>query len=711
MRKSLFTRFDRISIDNQSYRFQSQDKEHVLLERLDVGGAIERLRYDEIEQYKAAKRWSYERGYFKSSKPNDQPGRPMTKLASLPEETRALTLYRATVCNVMRDLYETGEITLREPSLNENRDRIESLVNKRELARHNPGRNFRAGASLPVRKLPCARTILELFRWWRDGDYCTDRLIPKYGGERQSSISIDHEKEEFLRQCVTRYASPDGPTMELVIGHTMAQFDKENERRRNSGQRLLGTVSPSTVRRRIRKLDPFLVTYHRQGAEAARRQAASYGAGLQTVNPMERIEIDEWLCDVRTLFAKLAITQAIPVHVLDQIPKGRRWVCCAIDCATKCILGVRIAERPSSTEARRLLRMVVSDKSDLAKSLGLRNSWPQCGGLGVVATDAASWFHSDEFQVSVQHLHGTPIAPPLEKSELRGSMERFFGSVETGLMPQLPGRTFSNIQAKGDYDSDGSAVLDDNDLAAILISWIVDHYHQVPHKGLDGQSPAGRWNELMNERFVPEQPDRHDIRTALGNPLERTLTNRGIQVCGNHYSCDELREHFAHSRKRRMAVRLDPEDIGAISVEIDGRWFEAKSIHKDLDGVTLDAWTAQHQLVLQRFKDVERLSLETRRRVLDAIRSRRKQAELDRITPGSKTDTSAKIDWLEKNLFHGKSYEPATMHTKFSADDGPFGMEIKPDQATKTADNSKRDDNLEDRHVHQSDNDWRLEDE
>jgi putative transposase len=127
-----------------------------------------------------------------------------------------------------------------------------------------------------------------------------------------------------------------------------------------------------------------------------------------------------------------------------------------------------------------------------------------------------------------------------------------------------------------------------------------------------------------------------------------------------------------------MSVRLDPEDIGAVSVEIDGAWFEAKSIHEDLDGVTLDAWVEQHQITLQRFKDVAKLSLDTRREVLAAIRSRRAKAELDRVTPGSQTDTSAKIDWLEKNLFHGRSYTPRKGFDQLEGQSGPFGTVIQP---------------------------------
>jgi putative transposase len=311
----------------------------------------------------------------------------------------------------------------------------------------------------------------------------------------------------------------------------------------------------------------------------------------------------------------------------------------------------------------------------------------------------------------VHNLHGTSITPPLEKSELRGLKERFYGSAAIGIMPHLPGRTYSSIKEKGDFDSDATAVLDDNDLAAILISWVVDHYHASPHRGLDGQSPLGKWEELSQKTFIPDPPDLHEIRTALGNPLMRTLTKRGIEVCGNHYSSPELRHYFAHSRIRKMLVRLDPEDIGAVSVEIDGAWFEAKSIHEDLDGVTLDAWVEQHQITLQRFKDVAKLSLDTRREVLAAIRSRRAKAELDRVTPGSQADRPAKIDWLEKNLFHGRSYKPREGFDQLEGQSGPFGTVIQSNHPVAAEKATKKETEITALPSERDANIWRLEDE
>ncbi|AVL53629.1 hypothetical protein CEP88_14120 [Roseobacter denitrificans] len=686
MQKPRFTRFDLIAIDDQEYRFHSQNHDSVLFERLDVSGAIESFSYDQILTLKSSRSWSYQRDYFRNPNTSSEAGRTLSRLASLKTSVLAKVTFRENYCQVVRELHSAGVLKLREDSLEPNRPMIQIEVNERETARQTIGKKLRGGDELPNRKLPCSRTILEHYREWRDAGYSIEALIPKTSTGKVDRKYIDIEKEEFLRKCVAHHASAGKRLpMARTIEHTFEKFDEENERRESLGLRPLGTVSRSTIVRRIQAMDPFYVTFQREGAEAARRQFSSSSGGLQTLAPMERIEIDDWYCDVRSLLADLSMTTAIPANLLEQIPKGNRWVCCAIDTATRCILGLRIAKAPSAAEALRLLSMVVSDKSDIARQLGCEKNWPQHGGICDIATDSHSGFQSDVFRAAISTLHGTKLTLPLGKSELRSSIERVFGSMVTGVIPFLPGRTGSNPQDRGDYDSDKHAVLDDNDLLYILIHWVVDHYHYAPHRGLGGDCPAGRWEKLTKERFVPECPDAFEKRTALGVPLERTLQKRGLEICGNFYRSDETVCHFKETLSPTLNIRLDPDDIGAVSVEINNRWFEARCEHGDLDGVSLEEWKAEHELILQRYKDVELLNRKTRRSAIAAIKARCDQAIAKRLIPGSTTDNTAGIDAVQNQLFHGRSYEPLPETVSFNGAGGPFGTPISPDPSTVPA--------------------------
>jgi putative transposase len=439
---------------------------------------------------------------------------------------------------------------------------------------------------------------------------------------------------------------------------------------------MLRTFSRRTVDRRIDRLDPFFVACHRYGPDAARSMFATSGAGLPKLYPMQRIELDEWLVDVRNWFTRLGIADRLPSEVRDQLPSGRRWVCAAIDVATRCIVGIRIAEKPSATEAVRLLRQVVQNKTDLARAVGAQSDWAFYGGLGEVSADGGSAFQSTEFIAAVTDLCGNIHFPPVGIPELRATIERFFGSVTTRLMPLLSGRTFRNPEERGDYDSEARTVLDDEDLLRILVMWIVDDYHHAPHAGLRGQSPAARWKELAAERFVPEPPDAHTRRTALGVEVERTLTGQGLQVATNFYSCAELRYKFRHSRQRRFRLRIDPDDIGAVSVLIEGQWIDAPAVSGDIDGVTLDAWRVQLALINQRFRDQTTLAQSIRDESVASIRATNAQ-RVAQLLPGSLTTTGAQIDALEQTDFAGKSWQPRSSESLVYAQ-RPLGTLVTP---------------------------------
>ena len=519
--------------------------------------------------------------------------------------------------------------------------------------------------------------LLYHFRRFRLAGHNPDALVPRTDAARGPMAVPDLEAEALLRECVWGYATPEKLSKAEVARQTETRFRKENERRQGAGLRPLHTVSRRTIDRRIDRLDPFVVACHRLGADRARREFASYGAGLPKLFPLERVEIDEWRVDVITLFLFLGITERIPPEVRDRLPKGRRWICVAIDCATRCIVGLRLAERPSSSEAVALLRMVVSDKSHIAREIGAKADWPFHGGLGVIATDAGSAFQSDEFQTAVASLHGRMEFPPVKVPELRGTVERFFGTVAGEVMPLLSGRTFSNAQQRGDYDSEARAVLDDEDLLRILLMWVIDVYHNTQHGGLRGQTRANCWGELARERFVVEPPDPHERRTALGLPLRRTLSKRGIRLFSSHYDCPELREQFRRSRNRHVDVRVDPDDIGAVSVWIGGRWHPAPAVGGGLDGVPLAAWSEEYTRLIQRHRDAAELSRQVRDDAVAAIRDR-VDLRVSSLLPGSLQVSAEHIEQLERTHFHGRSFAPEPVDRADVGKPSPFGTLIEP---------------------------------
>ena len=675
--RTRFSRHDRLWIGGTAYLPVDHDGTMLQLMRLDGSGAVERFTHEQLDEQRTSGDWRYERGYFAlgEAKPLAKPDG--TRLAALPPGRRNRVLFLHNACVVIHEMNLADELVLTEASLDKHRDLIVQRVAEREIGRNLAGQTPRGGDPLPMRQLPCPKTLLKHLRRFRLAGHNPDALVPRYDAACRPAVVSDLEAETLLRECIWAYATPEKPSKAQVARQTEDRFRKENSRREDAGLRPLHTVSRRTIERRIDRLDPFTVACHRDGPDRARRAFASYGAGLPRLFPMQRVEIDEWQVDVISLFSSLGITERVPPEVRDRIPKSRRWICVAIDCATRCIVGLRLAEKPAAQEAVALLRMVVSDKSGIAHEIGAKSDWPFHGGLGVVATDAGSAFQSDEFQTAVAGLHGRLEFPPVRVPELRGTIERAFGTIAASLMPLLSGRTFSSPRERGDYDSEARAVLDDEDLLRILLMWVIDVYHHSPHGGLRGQTPADRWRELAQERFVVEPPDRHERRTALGVPQQRTLSNRGVLFLMNHYDCPELREHYRRSRDRRIDIRVDPDDLGAVSVRIGQRWHPAPAVGGGLDGVPIVAWREGLTRVLQRNRDRAEFSRQVRDDAIAAIRDR-VDLRVSQLLPGSLDVSPAQIAALDRMHFRGRSFAPEPDGPEVDGRASPFGTLIAP---------------------------------
>lgn len=81
-------------------------------------------------------------------------------------------------------------------------------------------------------------------------------------------------------------------------------------------------------------------------------------------------------------------------------------------------------------------------------------------------------------KLGVTLIHARPYQP-----QGKGKIERFFRTVRLQLLPVLGEPDFESIEA----------------LNRRLWAWIEGEYHQSPHKGLDGETPADRWAQCSNE--------------------------------------------------------------------------------------------------------------------------------------------------------------------------------------------------------------------
>lgn len=675
---------DRVTIAGLSYQPAGQNKKVVRLRRLDGSGVCSVFSYKQLIKLSQSSGWRYDRDWFADADaPIDNIHLPETSMSTMSPDEQDELAWKKVVFGAIDELHEGGRLARSHAGMKKARLELESLVTKRDTARQRPEVKPRGGAVASIHILPSNSTLLRLYR-----KYCKagKSMVPFYpkGQQIRTPTRVDYESRELLRKHVLQYAAQERPTKKAIFELHKGVVQKKNRKRQKKGMPLLRAYSYSTICRQINDLDPFFVNCHRLGKDRARALVSSSSGGLTKLYPMQRIECDEWKVDVRSLMLRLGILDLLPSDIVARLPRTRRWICVVIDVATRVILGMRITEQPSAHDAVRALAMAVSDKNPIARAIGAQSTWHHYGGLGTVSCDTGPAFQSTAFQTAVTdfggHLHFGPVRIP----ELRSTIERFFGTASKSLMPLLPGRTFHNSIERGDYDSDGRAVLDDETLLRIFIKWIVDYYHHAEHSGLNGQSPASRWKQLSKERWITHAPDRLTRRAAAGIEVPRTLTKDGIRLFNIFYTSETLQNHLIHSSQRKFRIRIDPDDIGGVAFLLDGKWHDAPARDDNFDGITLEAWKAEYAKIVQTHRAEAELNAELRAEALRSIRAD-VQSRLDQLLPGAEAVDAKSIEALEASLFTGKKWRSGSTDNLPVADDGLGAPIINEDDSDTTA--------------------------
>jgi len=170
-----------------------------------------------------------------------------------------------------------------------------------------------------------------------------------------------------------------------------------------------------------------------------------------------------------------------------------------------------------------------------------------------------------------------------------GVIERLIGTMMQ-MVHELPGTTFSNTSARGDYDSDGTAVL----TVAELNRWLalaVASYHGQVH-GTLGQTPAGRWEQAVAECGRPPTVASETAFLVDFLPVfRRSLTRTGFQIDHVQYYSDALKPWIARrGRLEKFVLRRDPRDISRIwALDPDGTAY-VQVPYRTLSRPPISAW-------------------------------------------------------------------------------------------------------------------------
>lgn len=421
-------------------------------------------------------------------------------------------------------------------------------------------------------------------------------LKPDYASSGYYGSHLDPEVEAIItRNLSGYYLTLERPTFEQFLEKVIRDVKKANKARKANNEYLLTAPGMSSIVKAVSALCLHYVDTKRYGKEYADKAHPWNGDGLTINVPGQRVEIDAYEADVQTLMVWSGFWEGLTDAEKRKVRKKRLWLTVAIDRATRVILAMKLSKSPTVPNAISVLEMIESDKAQFAAEVGATSRWPHRCGVMTAVMDGAyvSW----EMRAAMADARGTVEYPQAGDPKMRAVVERVFRTVATDLMARLSGKTFSDILQRADYDSEGNAGLTVDDLAWLLVTWVVDVYHNTEHSGLNGRTPNQAWETSTEKYGVHPWRDGHGRRSAFGVRVKRKLTGDGFEFLGNRYqddTSDGLRYLYLNTKgtnpDREFELAIDLANLGAISVIIDEVAVMVPCRDKRMEGICAEDW-------------------------------------------------------------------------------------------------------------------------
>lgn len=426
-------------------------------------------------------------------------------------------------------------------------------------------------------------------------------LIPNMGARGgKGQKRLDDAVEGILNTILEKYAriTQRETTVDQIIYEVVNAIGDENRFRAPNDQLVL--PSESTIRRRIRAAGEQRIL----GRKLSRREQQAQAEALPGPRPtrvLERVEIDHTTLD---LFV---------VDERDGLPIGRPHITACIDKHSGLVPGWHIGFNQGGYESIMLcLLHAFLPKPDYRTLYGTEHDYPVYGLFEKLCIDNGRDFKSKDLKNALAELGIIREEMPKETPWFKGSIERYFRSVNQRLLKGKPGYSFGNVVQLGDYNAQQDAVISLSAFLEVFHIFMVDIYPYSWHDGLEA-IPLQRW-QASASLF---QPDLFEDAVALKRILlpsaERTLQARGIEWEGNFYRGAELARLREQYGKERVRFKYNPDDMDCLYVRDSSSptgWLEWRSTDPDYTrGLSLAKHRVIRQYVNAQQQQVDRFSL------------------------------------------------------------------------------------------------------
>ncbi len=405
------------------------------------------------------------------------------------------------------------------------------------------------------------------------------------GRSDKGKSRLKPEVEDVIQEVIESfYLKDQKPSMSSVYGDVKRMC------------RSKGLVYPdeTTVRNRILAKDESMRWAAREGEKVAKERFQPIRGEFPGADfPLAVVQIDHTPMDV------------IIVDDIQRLTIGRPYLTLATDVATRMVVGFYLSlDAPGALSVGQCISQSILTKEDYLARLGINLPWPCWGVMRTIHVDNAAEFRGTMLENACTNYGIILEFRPKGVPNYGGHVEREFRTHMKNVHDELPGTTFSDIKEKGEYDSEGRAVMTLDALEKWFTLYILGVYHQKPHSGIDGLPPLVKWEEGiygikdgdLGTGIPVSVPNEEKLKLDFLPYFERTIQRYGIQFKGISYWSDALRpyvlakvENKANTLKK-FVCRYDPRNISRIWVFIseDDGYIEVS--YRDLTRPAISEW-------------------------------------------------------------------------------------------------------------------------
>lgn len=404
---------------------------------------------------------------------------------------------------------------------------------------------------------PAASTIQ---RWWakfEQNNFEVHVLVSK-NARRDRGVQIDEASEKFVQEYIDEhYAIDTCPTAASAYRGYEGALKAKNQEQLTLGLPLFVQVAERTFYDRIDKKPKKEMMIMRLGREAARRHFKMIKGHLPSEHPLDVAEIDH---------------TPMNLYVIDDLaflPLGRPWLTVLKDRFSGVILGFYISFQATGLQSVFGTFKHSLSSHHLAYELwpDLVNPWPAFGRAHYYVSDRGADFLSPRYRAAVTSLGALYEYCERRTPWLKGSIERFFLTLEQTFFEAMPGRTFASLAKRGDYNPVKDAVVRFSTLIYLLHKWAADFHNIFPNKRKQAR-PLDLWIDGTSLVPPPYPANTDELNIILGAHHTGKLSQEGIRNSWLTYANDELSELMDLVDKgASINYAISMEDLGSAFVE------------------------------------------------------------------------------------------------------------------------------------------------